>query len=501
MKKKFIITFAFFTLLALVFFSCRQDIGNLINPEAGISIADAQSWYESNKLQGVQLGFAKVKASKGKLNGKPDWKHAYKVDHPDFTTVQVPLSVQGEFCFVTPERQKAFEDTGDKRYIQSLTQMVVVNDKKTDKTTGFLMTIIPDKEYLEATNFKAFYSSYKKWQKGYSGLIFYHTLEGKFSNGWRFANGEVTRSITPKDDSGIDLQLKAPGAQKTSPSFECTDYYYRIWAQDCRDWYTITEYGASYDRTSCSSSYVYEYQYAYTSCYYSGGGGGDSFTGPGGVGSGASVPSSSANTIASMINLDSEGIGLFNKALDNLLTQCGYRAMYDYLTGIGVTFTNVSIDPARKTGGYDCVSGALTFRDNSAITNGLQEEFVHMFQNNYYSGGIQQYYYLGRANVEFEAKVIEDLLCTIRQMGCAYYGGTSSNYVDYYNWLDVVTNKGTYFPSYEDLLVRYPVCNNQNYSDFLNAFATDPAKPDYHFPVVETLNPQVLPFIKNNSCN
>ena len=471
----------------------------MINPDAGISITDAQSWYESNKPQGVQLEFAKVKTSKGKLYGKPDWKHAYKVDHPDFTTVQVPLSVQGAFCFITPERKKAFETTGDKRYVESLTQMVVVNDKKTGKTTGFLMTIIPDKEYQEATNFKAFYSSYKKWQKGYSGLIFYHTLEGKFTNGWRFANGEVIKSITPREDSGIDLQLKTPSAQKASASSDCIDYYYEIWSQNCTDWYTRYEGYSSYNGTSCGSWYQDGYQYAYTECYYSGGGGGSDAGGGSSGTSGSGSPSSSMTAIAANILLDSEGIDLFNKALDKLLEQCGYSTMYNYLTGMHFNFNTVYINPTGTTGGYNYETGDLTFKDNSAITSGLAEEFVHLFQDHYYSGGMAGY--IHNANFEFEAKVIQDLECMINTGFCPYYGDPDSNSPNYTNWMYAVTKNNTYFPSYDDLLVRYPVCNNLNYLDFLNAFSTNPAKPLYNLPVIPTLTPQAIPYIKNNPCN
>lgn len=45
------------------------------------------------------------------------------------------------------------------------------------------------------------------------------------------------------------------------------------------------------------------------------------------------------------------------------------------------------------------------------------------------------------------------------------------------------------FPSYNNLVVRYPNCNNMNYWDLLNAFATYPTKPEYTLPIVPTLDP------------
>jgi|GEM_PF-2147798 len=284
--------FAFLFLMSCAFVSCQKDMYDFVDTKDGISINDAQKWYEENRPQGVQLGFAKVKSKKKKLNSKPDWKHAYKVEHKDFTTVQVPLNVQGAFTFVTPENRKAYEETGDKRYVTSLTQMVVVNYKKAGKSYGFLMTIIPDKEFQEATNFKAFHSSYKKWQKGYNGLIFFHTLDGVFTNGWRIENGKVLKSITPKEGGNIDIELKAPGAQKVSADYECQDYGYEIWTQDCTDWYYYSEHTPlTYNGTTCGNWYFDGYQYAYASCdYYNdgngGGSSGDGGSSGGGVGGG-----------------------------------------------------------------------------------------------------------------------------------------------------------------------------------------------------------------------
>ena len=151
--------------------------------------------------------------------------------------------------------------------MNSLTQMVVVTEKGNKNSTGFLMTIIPDKDYLEATDFKAFYSSYKSWQKGFSGYIFYHTLGGDFANGWKFADGKIIKTVKQKTGEGIDIGLKS------ATDYNCSDYYTITWYQDCTDWYTMTEYSNTYNGTTCGASYA-EWEYLYSVCSYGGGGGG-----------------------------------------------------------------------------------------------------------------------------------------------------------------------------------------------------------------------------------
>lgn len=493
----------------MVFFSCRQGIDNLINPEKSLSIDDAQSWYESNKPQGLKLAFAKAKSDKGKLNGRPDWKHAYIVDQPEFTVVQVPLSVQGAFCFVTTQNQKAYEETGDKRYVQSLTQMVVQNEKKSQKTSGFLMTIIPDKEYMDATHFKCFYSTYRKWQAGYSGLIFYHTLEGKFTNGWRFANGKVIKSITPIEGDGMDLQLKARSAQKSlKREYGCTDYYYQVWSQDCMDWYTQDENGGIYNGTTCGPWYEDGRRYAYTQCdVYDGSGSVTLPTTPPNGGGGPDGGGSNANfyMIANVITLDEIGKNLLNNKLQEMLDQCGYKTIYNYLTGHNYSIDCVEYyDPQIHTtlieqAAYLPISNKLVFYDNSKISNDATEEIVHFFQNKTYPGGVNQYQQ--SINIEFEAKLTVDILRNINYGAGRNYGTSLANADNYHTWLEKITHGFTTFPSYDDLLDKCMECNYWNYWDFMKEFSDNSLIPQYKLPSDINLAPMGMEYINNNYCN
>jgi len=141
--------------------------------------------------------------------------------------------------------------------------MVVLTDKKDKSTTGFLMTLIPDKAYLESTHFDALRSNYKQWQKGFSGYVFYHTLDGKFNNAWRFANGKVIKKVT--QNSGKDLNLNMGTKKKVTAETVCTDYYYEVYSADCMDWTVNGEYTT----TTCADGFYFDgYQYAYTVCTY-----------------------------------------------------------------------------------------------------------------------------------------------------------------------------------------------------------------------------------------
>ena len=177
-------------------------------------VLNAKAWYNSNRQDTIlTFGFAKVKSTKKNVTAKPDWKHGYTIREKDYSAVHVQLYMKGTFSLVPPENKQAYNATGDERYIKTLTRMVVLTNKKNNSKVGFLMTLIPDKAYIESTHFDALRSNYKQWQKGYSGYVLYHTLDGKFNNGWKFANGKVIKEVT--QNAGTDLNLEM-GVKKKS---------------------------------------------------------------------------------------------------------------------------------------------------------------------------------------------------------------------------------------------------------------------------------------------
>ena len=167
MKKtnKYFIYSTIIGLFTALFFSCQSDIGNTVATITGTvdnDMLNAQAWYNSNRQNApVSLGFAKVKSTKSNMEAKPDWKHTYTLREKDYSAVHVQLSMKGTFSFVTPENKQAYEATKDERYVKTFTRMVVLTDKKDKSTVGFLMTLVPDKSYIESTHFDALRSNYK----------------------------------------------------------------------------------------------------------------------------------------------------------------------------------------------------------------------------------------------------------------------------------------------------------------------------------------------------
>jgi hypothetical protein len=273
MKKKVTIIFSFTILLLLIIISCEKNFSEMASHND--EIIAAQNWYETICSSSGDLKHANF--TKNKMQVKPCWENAFYKKHAGFITVEVPLSTRGRFGYATQESELAYKETGDDRFIQSLTRMVVLTKEKGNTTIGFLMTIIPDKDYQVATDFHMFSSSYKKWGKGFSGLVLYHNLEGGFLNGWKLSEGKVVKTVKQKTYADSDIQLKS---ENKSYELRCYDTFLLVWYQDCTEWYT----NGVYTNTTCGPGHL-EMEPWYTICDYfevnggnSGGGGGGGVT-------------------------------------------------------------------------------------------------------------------------------------------------------------------------------------------------------------------------------
>jgi hypothetical protein len=86
--------------------------------------------------------------------------------------------------------------------------------KNTGEIVSFIMTIVGDKEYLEKKEFKLWDNDYTIRDDDFSGLVLYHSLEGKFVNGWRYTNGKVTHKVKIDFDMDVRLQNKRTRNEK-----------------------------------------------------------------------------------------------------------------------------------------------------------------------------------------------------------------------------------------------------------------------------------------------
>jgi hypothetical protein len=196
---------------------------------------------------------------------------------------------------------------------------------------------------------------------------------------------------------------------------------------------------------------------------------------------GSSGGNSDGATPARESHLTAEQKRKLDQIMQEMIDQyCAYKAMLDYTSELGAEFYDIVMDNSISAPAeYSPCTGVLKFRDTESMIY-YPEEFIHFFQQNCYPGGICQNDAYRHNNIEFEAKVIYDMITYIAytqnpQFGFELYGGqgmSSSMYSSYFQWIDALTSGGYYFPS--SLFNDPNVTNNTGfgYYDFMQAWAT-----------------------------
>jgi hypothetical protein len=123
----------------------------------------------------------------------------------------------------------------------------------------------------------------------------------------------------------------------------------------------------------------------------------------------------------------------------------------------------------------------------------LQEEFFHGYQDVYYSGGTSQYASIGKSNIEFEAKIFEDLVSTL-ETGGGINGAPAGHpkSTEYKLWIEQeLANNYSSYPTQINL---------DKYFYFLEAFKE--SYPEYNYPTRSDLYPDALiNLTKSKKCN
>lgn len=266
--------------LGFIAWGCQKDIIRETFPDQMKNLSEvntedlaaAMQWYEEHQIE----QHATRSGEKHPLFDVsiPDWETSLSGEDGVCKTVEICLNLLNRGLFLTPDASHAYQQTGDERYLQMLTRLVVLTFKERDEVIGFYMTVVPSKDYLEKNGFRIFEkNSYTVRDKDLDGYVLYHKLDGDFINGWIYEKGVVTAAIYGKA-SGNSIQTRA-GTMVCIPTY----------SQTCTDWYSSGGGDTHYTGTTCDAP-VYE-----GSTCYSTGGSGSSGGGIGDIGGGGgSVP-------------------------------------------------------------------------------------------------------------------------------------------------------------------------------------------------------------------
>jgi len=412
-RNRFKIIAIFAGLLLIVGYACKDEIfeSSLTSIDAPKAIENAKVWYEANTPTEILL---RSSTGKGQMKMKATWDHAFATRYDKLEVVETNVMAQGLLQFLDPQCMEKYNETNDLKYKQSYTRMVFRTNRETGETVGFLMTVVPNLDWLEKSKFKPFLDvTYLFRSKQFGGLILFHNMDGSFSNGWKYEKGKIISEISSLDADPNQIPLRSTVCNSV-PIYivynDCYDVYYDYGAEDT---------GYVYDHSFCvTTNQIVGY---YQDCYDIPGStdngnnngnnnppdypppGGGGYSGGGG-GSGGSTPTpASVAPKATKIFRNSNLILENWKALENMLNKitsdCLGSGLYNGLVSsltksqLYIQFVNGSAS------GFDYGSGKISL-DMSWESNRLFHEMWHAYQayQETYSS-----YSTSTLNQEFEA--------------------------------------------------------------------------------------------------
>lgn len=176
----------------------------------------------------------------------------------------------------------------------------------------------------------------------------------------------------------------------------------------------------------------------------------------------------------------------------------GYRSIFKKLTTKKVSKIargNTGTAPAS----YNASTNEVLLKTGSTISiTSIQEEFIHAAQDRTYFNGIAQYGgKAGTPNIEFEAKIIQELLYCANGYGFGGLGSGPTHEDEYTRWIMLLCEDGLFnekFPSMSEVLAtKYAGYGYYNYMDFFKA-----KDPNYNKGIIFSMQPLLIDYINSN---
>ncbi|MDE6696142.1 MAG: hypothetical protein K2K25_04625 [Muribaculaceae bacterium] len=197
------------------------------------------------------------------------------------------------------------------------------------------------------------------------------------------------------------------------------------------------------------------------------------------------------------INLDLKDEGIVNAYLNGMQNEFGkwYLPLFVKLKAEPIAeITRGSTGTKSKApAAYFASQNILVFLTGSTISeNGVHEELIHAGQQRIYPGGIVQYGQKeGTPNIEFEAKLTQDIINCINDLPFNLGEGLN-NSTQYVQWMLEISDNG--FPSMTKVLETK--ISSIGYYGMVEAFSK--RYEDYNYPVSMTLKPLYINYISNS---
>ena len=97
--------------------------------------------------------------------------------------------------YILQESWEGYKKYKQLKYRRSYTRNVYTRHLETGEEEGFFMTIVPSLNYTRNYSTRMRRNTYLHRDKYLSGYVLFHNLDGTFSNGWEYKDGEIVNRV------------------------------------------------------------------------------------------------------------------------------------------------------------------------------------------------------------------------------------------------------------------------------------------------------------------
>lgn len=235
-------------LLGGIVISCQDDLNDSVKTEEQKALTSevekAKKIFENRSPDFPTIQSRTADGVEKGIVFEPVWDEAFTTNHDDGSvTVETHVRLSQPFHMLPQSSKEAYEQTGDERYLRHLSRAVVLMPNNDRTSYAFLMTIVGSKEYMETHDFQLWDVSYGKIPEDFSGMLFYHSLNGDFVNGWYVSEGRIFHSCEPISPEDANLLSRSGSSCST---VTVTKYYYECYVASG---YTYATYEISENNT------------------------------------------------------------------------------------------------------------------------------------------------------------------------------------------------------------------------------------------------------------
>lgn len=173
----------------------------------------------------------------------------------------------------------------------------------------------------------------------------------------------------------------------------------------------------------------------------------------------------------------------------------GYRPLLQMLSKTPINKIYTGLITTNSAAGYNPFANYVVIGNTASLKeNMLEEELIHAGQNRVYPNGIGQYYKKpGNSNIEFEAKLTQDLISYLNG-GYINIGATQDNFDKYTFWvMDICENNDSGEPAFPSMeMVLHFKLGDYGYFRFAEDLGR--AIEAYNYPVLMNLDPLYINF-------